>query len=218
MPLLNFDDVTAISYVSDDVAVLLTPEQQSLIVQAVTLFNRGYLWQDYDVNSDDIDALVSASELALLTPVSIPVNSINYEHTHWHINSQNRVGSNPAVFIRTTQIMNHYAAQSPAAINDEWESASFWIPQGQPMVFEAYGVRGGTAGILTFQLRLKEDDSVLTTMTQDMYSAVAVDNLKFVLGHTALTDMEVYLYGKVASKHASSSGYSCAITCIMCRS
>lgn len=218
MPLLNYDDVIAISYVSEDIAVLLTPEQQSFLVQAAALFQSGYLWQDYLANRDDTDALVAASEQALLTAVTIPVNSINYEHTHWHMNSQNDVGNVPVITIRTTQIMNHFAAQNPSALNDEWESASFWIPASQPMLFDAYGIKGGSSGILTYDLRKKSDDSVLVSMTQDLYAAVAVDNFKFQLSYTAPEDLEVYLHGKVASKNAASSGYTCALTCIMVRS
>lgn len=59
MPGLVWDDVTAITYTEDDKTVTFTPEQLSVIVQMVALFNSSEMWDDYTVNSDDIDAMVS---------------------------------------------------------------------------------------------------------------------------------------------------------------
>ncbi len=59
MDSLTWSDVIEIAYTSGDKTVTFTPEQLSVVVQMVALFNSPAAWSDYDVYADDIDAMVS---------------------------------------------------------------------------------------------------------------------------------------------------------------
>lgn len=65
MAQLIYADVSAITYRATDIILRLTPEQQSLVIQAVAIYNDNREWEDYETYGDDIDALVAASEYAL---------------------------------------------------------------------------------------------------------------------------------------------------------
>jgi ApbE superfamily uncharacterized protein (UPF0280 family) len=216
--LLNYGEISAISYVVADIAVLLTPEQQSLLVQAIALFAAPVLWEDYDTNSDAIDALQAASELALLIPMTIPPNTAPKYHNLFHVNSQNEAGGAVALTINASQIMGHYAAQSPATVSDKFQSARFWLAADVPYVCTSYCVRGGGAGIVKLSLRRADDDTELASTTQDLYAAASGFNFKAEFGHTPPDDIECYIRGEVTGKNASSSGYGVAITAFMVRS
>lgn len=215
---LRYQD--AIDKAGDDRAIVLSVSQQYVLLSLTDkLINYpASFYEDYtDIDPLDITDFNDALMTAVLEDAVPPPNPINLEHIHWHINSQNNIGNGLALTIRTTQIMNHFAAQTASAQNDEWFTQSFWIKAGIPYIFEPYGVKTAASGIIAFELRKKSDNSVLASMSQDMYSAAAVDNFKFQLGYTPTIDTEVYLRGKMTTKNASSSGYGCALTCIMVR-
>lgn len=65
MAQLIYADVSAITYRATDIILRLTPEQQSLVIQAVAIYNDPREWEDYETYGDDIDALVAAAEYAL---------------------------------------------------------------------------------------------------------------------------------------------------------
>lgn len=218
MPQLNYDDMSAISYVASDVAVLLSPAQQSLAIQALNLFNSRIMWQDWNDNQAVIDELVAATLLALDTPVTIPPNTSPREHTHWHVNSIKTVGNNISLFITASQIMNHYAAQSAGAQNDQWISPSFHLAGGFTYTLEQYAVKAATSGIVTYDVRRVSDNALLAQVNQDLYSAATVFNFKFSLTFDLTEDTEVYIAGTIQTKNASSGGYVCALTCAMVRS
>lgn len=67
MAQLIYADVSSITYRTEDIILRLTPEQQSLVIQALAVYNDSDEWQDYETYSDEIDALVAASEYALQT-------------------------------------------------------------------------------------------------------------------------------------------------------
>lgn len=69
MPLLNYQEVIAITYTDDDSFPTMTPEQLSLCIQIVVLLNSPTNWGDYLEYSDDIDALVSGLTTALLEAI-----------------------------------------------------------------------------------------------------------------------------------------------------
>jgi len=218
MALLTYDEMVVISYVTGDVAVLLTPEQQSLAIQAVALFTMPSLWSDWDENKALIDELVPATLLALETPVTIPPNVSPKEACIWHINSQNNVGNGLLLQISTTQIMNHIAFQFPAAITDIFHSNPFWLKGGVSYVVEIYTQKNAAGGQATLRLRKKSDDTVLDSANIDLYSAAAVANFVVQLGEVLSDDTEVYITGDVTGKAAASSSYRIPITCFMVRS
>jgi hypothetical protein len=64
--ILSWQEVTAISYTAGDTDVTFTPEQLSVILQIVALFNSPAMWSDYETYGDDIDAMI-AELTAILT-------------------------------------------------------------------------------------------------------------------------------------------------------
>lgn len=76
MAQLVYADVSAITYRATDIILRLTPEEQSLVIQAVAVYNDAREWQDYETYGDDIDALVSASEYALQVEDTSQVNML----------------------------------------------------------------------------------------------------------------------------------------------
>lgn len=60
--------MSEILYGDADVTVTLTPEQQSMAVQACAIFMAGYNWADYSDNADDIDSLVASTINSLINP------------------------------------------------------------------------------------------------------------------------------------------------------
>lgn len=65
-PLLTYADIDEISYIAGDAGVVLSPAQQAMAVQAVSIFANSELWRDYDEYADEIDALVADTQEALL--------------------------------------------------------------------------------------------------------------------------------------------------------
>ena len=150
--------------------------------------------------------------------MTIPPNTVPFVLALWHVNSQNNVGNAIALTINTSQIMNHYAAQSPAVNNDEFLSQNFWLKDAVSYIIDAYCVRGGGAGILKLDIVRASDDVELATVTQDLYNATSTFNFKVQLGYIPSGDTEVYLRGKANGKNAAASGYGIAITVFMVRS
>jgi len=218
MALLTYDDVNAISYVTGDIAVLLTPEQQSLAIQALALFNMPSLWSDWEENKALIDEIVPATLLALETPVTIPPDTAPKHACIWHINSQPDVGNAPVLIVGSTQIMNHYAFQNPNAVTDKFESNPFWLAGGVSYAFDIYCQKNSAGGQATLKLRKRSDNTVLETVNIDLYSAAVVPNFLVQMGHTFTDDTEVYIKGEVTGKAAASTGYRINITCFMARS
>jgi len=68
---LSYEEVVAITYNSSDMAIILTPEQQSLVVQALSVFTDAINWTDYDTYQDEIQAYV-ADTLDQLLETEIP--------------------------------------------------------------------------------------------------------------------------------------------------
>lgn len=220
MALLVYGEVAGISYVEPPgVAVFLSPEQQSFVVQASHLFNSPSLWSDYDDHSDDIDALVAASELALLTYMDIPPNTAPRHQDLFHINSSNQVGNALSLSIQASQMFNHAAFQNPPAINDEWRTPAFWL-SGDVANYgvELVAIRNGVSGIVTLELRRKSDNAVLASLVQDLYSAVAAFNQRYLMSYAPSADELCYLSGRMLSKNVSSTGYQCLATAVLIRS
>lgn len=63
---LSYAEVIAITYNASDMAIVLTPEQQSLAVQALSVFTDSINWTDWDDYQDEIQAYVADTLNALL--------------------------------------------------------------------------------------------------------------------------------------------------------
>jgi len=214
--LLVYDEVSSISYVSDDVAVLLTPEQQSLCVQALALFTMPSTWRDWDENRALIDELVAGALLALEEPVTIPLDTPRTEFQYWHLNLIPVVGNNRAVVISTAYLGNHYTYQNPPAINDTWVSQAVWL-EARTYTVEFWGRKGTGSGILTLEVRNADTLAVLATTTQDLYAAAPVDNHIFSFGVALTGTTKISLRGRVLSKNALATDYTCGCTAIFIR-
>lgn len=79
MAQLIYADVSAITYRATDIIIRLTPEQQSLVIQAVAIYNDQREWEDYETYGDDIDALVAAAEYALQIEDTSQVTLLNID-------------------------------------------------------------------------------------------------------------------------------------------
>lgn len=212
MPLLTWSEASPISYVISDIAVLLSPEQQSIAVQALQRFTEGWAWSDYETYSDDIDTLMASLIDTLETPLTIPPDTAPETLTIFHINDQNEVGNAIALTISASQIFNHYAAQSPAAVTDKFQTSRFWLAGGHSYVIDAYCVRGAGAGIIKLQLIRANDEAILDEVTQDLYNATSTFNFKVQLGEVLAETTRLYIRGQVTGKNAASSGYGVAVS------
>jgi len=199
--LLVYDDVSSISYVAADIAVLLSPEQQSLCVQALSLFNQPSLWSDWETNQALIDELVASSLLALETPVTItPL---------WQFRQQRIFADNFAVLngnaqqwvSDVNQSFGGYFRQNAPAINDEMET-TIALPAGV-YSYVLKGIKNNLYG--TAKVRF---NGVLVG-TNDMYNSTLLYNQLVAPATTFnLADSGVYqIKIKIDSKNASSTNY-----------
>lgn len=212
MALLVYGEVSAISYVgSPGIAVFLSPEQQSLLVQAINLFNSHDLWADYEENSDEIDALVSSSELALLESVDVPTVSIADYLLLLHRHNTVVAGNALTWQVNTSQIFNGFAFQSAGALNDEWRSPAFRLRAGTWQL-NILTFRQNNIGQLTYALTDGVTDYAGSMV--DLYNASSQFNFLITEGFVLASDVQAYLRGRVLGKNASSSAYNVGISYI----
>ncbi len=209
----NYSDVVNTLYFAADIAVVLTPEQHALAWKSVDLLNNPRAWGDYDASSDAIDALVASTQEALNVPVSIPPDTFLEHYLHLHLNSMPFAGNPIALTIVASQIMNHYAAMSPAAQLDQWRSEKFWLMPGAYEI-NLLGVQGVTSGILTLQVVDPVSGIARFNQQIDLYHNGSILNYHYTGTWTQASRERVYLRGFVDTKNAASSGYVCAITFI----
>jgi len=215
---LTYSEVSAITYVDEDVGVLLTPEQQSLAIQAMALFAMPSMWSDWNVNSDAIDLLVSETLYALESPVTIPPNTTQEVLTLFHINNKALLGEAISLNIIDTQIMCHYASQTNPTDTNIFLSPEFWLAGGHTYTMDVWCRRGSTSGILNVELRRSADDTLIEDVSGDLYNSTAVANYKLTMTFNLTDDTKVYIQGVTTGKNASSSGYAIPVTCFMVRS
>ena len=120
MTKLTYSEASAVLYGDSDAGLTLTPEQQSLAMQAVAVFLSPYNWSDYKDFSDDIDAWV-ASTLAALLDTEVPpmVEGRDSEVNCWVHEAAVVSGNALAVSADTGQFHNVIGLQNTPTINSK---------------------------------------------------------------------------------------------------
>lgn len=211
MPQLNYDDMSAISYVGSDVAISLTPLQQSLAIQALNLFNSRLMWQDWIENGAVIDELVAETILALGSPVTLPFTPDN-EISLWHQQSQVDVGGAIVSSYAATIHHGFIALQNPATINDIWRTAAFRLAAGSYVLYLT-GQWFAACGIARMSVRRVSDNGEIWNATFDLYRA-ATTPFSEAYGSFSATEGNYYIHCTLTGKHASSTGYQIRLSLI----
>jgi len=198
--LLVYDDVSAISYVAADIAVLLSPEQQSLCIQALSLFEQPSAWFDWETNRALIDELVASSLLALETPV--PITPL------WGFSRQRVFADEFSVIAGNAQNWTSdvnqrfggYFRQNTPAQYDELQ-LHLKLPPGT-YSFALRHIKNTLYGIADLTVDGTYRGSI------DMYNATLVYNQLYTLGSIPMTgDAEHDIRFKINSKNALSTNY-----------
>lgn len=199
--LLSYAEIIGMSYIPASAGIVLSAEQQTMAVQAVSCFGFSELWSDYDTYADDIEALVAATQDALLTTVIPPEKNMNNR-----ILLQPYMGAitagNPFLFTTAgTWQQNAPTNGSSYHIDDIMLAAGNWEVR-------AYGYRQSSAGILRIDVKDAGTGVTIDADSDDMYNAVTgltafVVNT-FTLAADTLVDLQVTAFGK----NASSTNYA----------
>lgn len=211
MPQLNYGDMSAISYVGSDVAISLTPLQQSLAIQALALFTTRLMWQDWIENAALIDELVAETLLALETPMTMPFTPDN-EVSAWHYNSIVDAGAAITSSIAATVHHGFISLQSPATINDVWKTLNFRLAAGSYVLYLA-GQRFTANGIARMSVRRVSDNGEIWNATFDLYAAAATPFAE-AFGSFDAVENDYYLHCTLTGKHASSTSYQVRLSLI----
>lgn len=214
MALLTYDDVIAISYVGSDIAVLLTPEQQSLAVQAVALFTMPHVWSDWNENAALIDELVPATLLALETPVTNLFGGIS-------------VFCTPEWFVPDAGVTFQFTSEAADMHGGFWAVAAPAIGNGVRTPF--FKLRAGTwelnvmyrkgsnAGILKFDIVPETGLPHTLPGTVDAYQNVGTPNQKHTASFT-LADEDMWAIRIWSNtKNAASASYNVVLQSILLR-
>lgn len=208
--LLNYDAVSAISYEPGDMAITLSPAQQSLAVQAVSLFAGGDLWQDYDTNSDAIDAAV-ADLMFALQDVTVPP-PIGLQDRIFISHALSIVTAGNAFVVNTALgQMGDCQTQSPSAANDAWQSAFIRLRTGQWNMNMSW-FRSPTSGQLHLYLDPPTGANIELFNTLEMYSATNGANRLNSATFDVPEATTYTLRGVVPSKNGASSAHNAFIT------
>jgi hypothetical protein len=141
------------------------------------------------------DFLVSECNPAVTYPKRAEIS-----HATSTVLTGNAIAWNPSA----NQYQGGASRQNAAAINDEWTNSVYLDAGTYTVVIVGIGSAG--SGILTWSI------PSVYSVALDFYSAIAAVNLAFIKSVTLPTAGVYKISGKVASKHASSSGYACNIT------
>lgn len=121
MTKLTYSDASEVLYGDSDAGLTLTPEQQSLAMQAVAVFLSPYNWSDYDDYSDEIDAWVASTLAALLnTEVPPMVEGRDSEVNCWVHEAVVTHGNPMVVNADTAQFHCLIGLQNPPALNSKF--------------------------------------------------------------------------------------------------
>jgi hypothetical protein len=201
MALLTYDEVNAISYVTGDIAVLLTPEQQSLAIQALALFNMPSLWADWEENKALIDEIVPETLLALETPQVITPLWIFRSQRIWGDQFLPVGGSAVSWSVDASEFFGGYFRRVTVAQNNELTS-EFTCTPGEYRVYLRHLTTAGS-GIVKIRI-----DGV-SIGTIDLYSAATVYNNYSQSASFDITDSGIHTINlKMETKNAASANYA----------
>lgn len=200
MTRLNYSEVSDIEYNDAEGSVILTPEQQSLAVQAVSIFRELYNWQDGSTEADDIDALV-ADTIAALTFITIPPK----EDMNNRINLfpyMGVVAAGNGIIFTTAGAWQ----QSPATNGSMYQINGVKLAPGYWGIY-AYCYKQSSAGKLKIEVKEVSTGTVINSRTTDLYSATTTLSTVLISDFTLTEIKDTYLQISADGKHASSSSY-----------
>lgn len=111
-----------IGYVTSDAGIVLSPEQQSMAVQAVSIFRDLYNWTDADTEADNIDALVAETIYALTQSTVPPKEDMNSHILLLPDMASVTSGGTPAWTVDAASSLGGYWIVNPALTSD----SMFW--------------------------------------------------------------------------------------------
>jgi len=201
---LNYGDVSDIEYVTADASLVLSPAQQSLAVQAVSIFRELYNWTDSDTESDNIDALVASTIAALLDTTIPPKENMNNRVTLFPYMGVIAAG-NPFLFTTAG------AWQQNAATNGSLYQIDGVILAAGAWTLRTFCYKQNSAGILKVEFKETATGSLISSDTEDLYSAATTLSRPVMNNFTLSVNTECYILVSANGKNASSSNYALPI-------
>lgn len=209
-PLLSYADIIGMNYIPADAGIVLSAAEQTLAVQAVSIFGFSEMWSDYDDNADDIEALVASTQYALLNTTIPPRDDMSSELTLFPITATVINGNAIALILNASQRFGNWFQQNTAAVNDRFQWTRF--VSGGVWSFRITTVKRASAGILTLTIKDVAETTVYYSATSDLYNASDVFNFAITNTVTIPSSQEVVIIISVASKNGSSSSYVLPVT------
>jgi len=204
---LTYVDVVDYDYITSDASLVLTPVQQSLAVQAVSVFRELYNWTDGTVEADNIDALVADTITALLATTIPPRENMNNRILLFPYMATIAAG-NPFLLLT-----NGAWAQNAPSNGSTYQLDAIKLAAGQWYV-TAHAFKGNNAGILRIDTRRSSDGVSIDNDSVDLYAATASITHPIVNDFTLTVDTEVFMLVIANGKNASSSNYQLPILSI----
>lgn len=200
MTKLNYAEVSNILYGSDAGSVVLSPEQLSLAVQAVSIFQLLYNWTDVATEQDNIEALV-ADTIAALTAVTYPPKD-NMNNIILLSPIMGDITSGNAFAFFTVG----YYSQNAPAVNNAYNYQNLILAAGHWKIF-GYGFKQNNAGILRVDVK-DQSGTIIDADSEDLYNATTIKVPGYEISDfTIAVDTTVDLFISTTTKNAASSNY-----------
>ena len=201
MTRLTYAEVSAIEYSDETFLYSLSPAQQSLAAQAVSIFAMYFNWSDYDEYADAIDSLVAGTITALAAPEMANVGMSLLDL--WSRFARTNFACAPV--FNSSQLFGYYMFPSSAPAINNYYAWDCYLSPGT-WTLELIYVRNTANGIATIYLIDTGTDDETILATQDMYGSLAL-NQAVTTTFTLTSDAPQVVAIQARSKNASSSGY-----------
>lgn len=199
MTKLTYSDVIEFEYVTSDAGVVLSPVQQSLAVQAVSVFRELYNWVDGETSSDDIDALVADTIAALLLSSVPPKDDMNNRILLLSQFSDVTTGGAMA----WVSSLGYWAQTNANGNSYRW---AVTLAKGNWRLL-TWCNRNNSSAILRKRVDYVAGGAIGGS-DDDLYNAATITNTNFVDDFTLTTKSDVYVSMTANGKNALSSNYA----------
>jgi len=199
-PLLSYADIIGMNYIPAEAGIVLSAAEQTMALQAVSIFGFSEMWSDYDANADDIEALVASTQYALLNTSIPPKENMNNRILFFPYQATITAGN--AFLFLTNGAWQQNAPTNGSSYNFQ----NIMLAAGN-WVLNVHGYRQPSNGIIRVQIK-DQSGTVIDDAGSDMYNATTgITGLQpnvFSIAADTLVDIFVSANGK----NASSSNYS----------
>lgn len=204
----NYADLTSVVANETDKAVLLSGQSIALLFTALGELKcwtgSGDFGRLTDAERDAVGAMVSRAERELMTEVQL--NDFSDVHHHFfHYESVATSGAAIAKTLLSTVIHGWYGWQSPAALNDAWQTPDFYLDAGD-YYFSLLFQKNNLSGIATFYLDGVQFEQI------DLYAGSSqinqITSIALPVGASGLHNIRCVIEGK----NAASGGYRFYLT------